>query len=198
MIRTRDCAIEHHVNMAVKHTALTREVFADEVVALYHARTPLHQRNVRFHQLVKGGDPYQVQRLNAQLLFRMFGGPVRLASELEEAVVLALPEPYRSACLAELAGRYGLMAAPQPADTYTGHAAQVGDLAVDFGSAFSAISATMADGSLDHLDANAAPKVISELDELIATATTLRKAHALLIGAPAPAAATATAPLERH
>ena len=118
MKTTRDQVIAHHVNMALRHcAAVTRESFADEVVDLYHQRTPLALRGIQFHAVEKGGDPYAVQRANAQLLFRMLQGPVRLAAELEEAVVLALPQPYQGACLSDLAARYGLLATPMPAWT---------------------------------------------------------------------------------
>jgi hypothetical protein len=38
----------------------------------------------------------------------------RLPAELEEALVLALPDPFRDECLRELSSRYGLLAAREP------------------------------------------------------------------------------------
>jgi hypothetical protein len=86
------------------------------VVSLYDTRTPLAARHVPFHRTA---DVYADQKANAQLLRRMLSidALVRMPVELEEALVLALPEPMRTECLRELADRYGLLAAPKPCGT---------------------------------------------------------------------------------
>jgi hypothetical protein len=183
---TRDRAIAHHIALALKHTELTRESYGDDVVRIYHERTPLHLRHVEFHLQTRGADPYAVLRANAQLLFRQIDGVVRLASEIEEALVLALPEPFRGACLRELAARYGLLAASQPAEQPAGQVSQLGGLSREFGEALQALSKTMDDARLDHADALHAAEVVAQLDDLIAAATTVRAAHsAVLSSAPA-------------
>lgn len=113
---TRTHVIHAHMLAALRHTALDQADFADDVARIYAARTPLHARNIEFHQHVRGTNPYDVKRANEQLLFRMLkpNGPVRMPVELEESVVLALPQPFRDECLAELAARYGLLAAALP------------------------------------------------------------------------------------
>jgi hypothetical protein len=113
---TRAQVIHAHVLTALRHSGLDQADFADSVAALYIERTPLHARGIEFHQHQRGSNPYDVKRANEQLLFRMLkpGGAVRMPAEIEEAVVLSLPQPYRDECLAELAARYGLMAAPIP------------------------------------------------------------------------------------
>lgn len=191
MKTTRDQVIAHHVNMALRHcAAVTRESFADEAVDLYHQRTPLAQRGIQFHAVEKGGDPYAVQRANAQLLFRMLQGPVRLAAELEEAVVLALPQPYQGACLSDLAGRYGLLATPMPAENFAQSAARMGDLATDFGEAVQALAATLGDGHLTPGDRGDAALAVRELKELIATATSLLMQHESVLHLPEPGRAS--------
>jgi hypothetical protein len=194
---TRDQAVAHHVNMALRHTTLTREAFADDVVALYHQRTPLDLRGIAFREFARGGDPYTVQRANAQLLFRMLDGVVRLPAEVEEAVVLALPEPYRGACLHDLAARYGLMAAALPTEAPGAQAAQLGDLANDFGEAVQALAATLGDGHMTPADAGNARIAVRELDDLIARASSLRAQHqAITTGGVTPL--RAAAPGERY
>lgn len=174
---TRDQVVAHHVNMVLRHTTVTRESFADDVVNRYHERTPLELRHIQFHAFQRGGDPYAVQRANAQLLFRMLGNVVRLPVEIEEAVVLSLPEPYRTACLHDLCERYGLLAAPIPGATPEARLAQVGDLATEFGQAVHALATTLGDGHLTPADASNAQLVVRELDELIAKASGLRAQH---------------------
>lgn len=184
MADTRADVISRHVQTALRHAGgLTRESFADEVVALYHDRTALHLRGVQFHAFERGADVYATQRANAQLLFRMLdtGSRVRLPSEVEEAVVLSLPQPYRGECLRELSHRYGLLAVPLPAGDAVGRVVQAGEFAAAFGECVVAMAETLADGHLDARDAANAPRAVKELDDLIALATSLRQAHAAQI-----------------
>lgn len=127
MRETRAHAIHAHVLMAIKHTALDQAEFADDVARIYIERTPLHARHIDFHAHQRGVDPYDVRRANEQLLWRMLkpSGPVRMPVEIEEAVVLALPQPYRDECLRELNARYGLLAAAMPVGAGASLAEQV-------------------------------------------------------------------------
>lgn len=186
---TRSDVICRHVQTALRHAGgLTRESFADAVVLLYHERTPFHLRGVQFHPFDRDADVYAVQRANAQLLFRMLdtNSNVRLASEIEESVVLSLPQPYRGECLRELAHRYGLMAVPLPAPQGGDRVVQVGEFAGAFGGCLLALAQTLGDGHLDADDAANAPRAVKELDELIALATSLREAHAMHIAPTTP------------
>lgn len=108
---TRSQVIERHLRALLRETRTSWPTLASRVVEHYHARTPLHARAVRFHV---GGDAYDDMRANAQLLRRWFDEDTnaRLPADLEEAVVLALDEPYRARCLEDLAARYGLLAVP--------------------------------------------------------------------------------------
>lgn len=176
---TRCGVIFRHVNQALKHTGpLTQENFAAEVADLYQARTQPHLRGVQFHQAARSADIYQTQRLNAQLLFRMLNptGPTRMPCELEEAVVLSLPEPFRNECLRELANRMGLMAVPLP-DTTPGALVTLGAFVSEFGQCVVELSQTIGDGHLDPHDAGNSGRAVKELDDLIAQATSLRAAH---------------------
>lgn len=181
---TRCRVIWRHVDLAIRYRAdLTHEAFGQVVVDHYHARTPLHLRAVKFHALEAGGDVYRVQRTNAQLLFRMLDpeGPTRLCVELEEAVVLSLPEPHRGECLRELSNRYGLLAAPRPADNAQGCAVQLGGFSGAFGDCITQLAVTIGDGWLEPSDADHADEVITALDKLAALTITLRSAHAQLL-----------------
>lgn len=117
MRETRAAAIWYHVDQFLRRTGAKEYDFADAVAELYQLRTPLAGRGVEFEPHAAGSNAYAVMRSRGQLLFRMLkpDGPTRLPVELEEAVVLALPPPYRDECLRELAERMGLLAAPLPA-----------------------------------------------------------------------------------
>lgn len=179
MRETRAATVQAHVLMALRHSGTDQADFADDVASLYHERTPLHARGVEFHQHTRGADPYQVRRANEQLLFRMLkaGGPVRLPVELEEAVVMALPEPYRSECVRELAERYGLLAAALPTRGGCGTQASVGLLAREFGDVLHATAQTFGDGLLEQASPLHCAEVIKQIDQLVACALSLREAH---------------------
>ena len=119
MREPRSQTIARHVREALRHSGLTEQSLAAEVVEQYHRRTSLHERNVEFHSGTTTKQIDEAQRANAQLLRRMFGGLVRMPADLEESIVLALPEPYRRRLLRELAGRHdeqsGVLTPPQHA-----------------------------------------------------------------------------------
>lgn len=107
---SREAVLAHHVAMALRHGGLTLEDFAQAVADHYRQRTPFHARRVPFVE--SGRDPYIAARANAQTLGRMLGmrqGPVRLPVDVEEAIVLALPEPYQHECVRELLDRMGML-----------------------------------------------------------------------------------------
>ena len=164
MREPRSQTIARHVREALRHSGLTEQSLAAEVVEQYHRRTSLHERNVEFHSGTTTKQIDEAQRANAQLLRRMFGGLVRMPADLEESIVLALPEPYRRRLLRELAGRHGLLAVPMPsADCVSQHQA-LADLAREFGEAVEKVSPMLADGKIDASDAAHAPAAIRELE----------------------------------
>jgi hypothetical protein len=119
---TRPQVLLHHINLAT-HAALTFRAYATAVRDVYVARTPVALRGVAFHET---RDPYKDERLNAQTLRRLLDAPDDLPCALEEALVLALPEPFQRECRRELAARYGELAAAIPSGA---HGAAVADAA---------------------------------------------------------------------
>lgn len=114
----RDDVIRHHFDLAVRYSGETAEGLCTRAVDLYLERTPLHARHIAFQP--PGRDPYTAQRHNAQHVRRFLGlsaPDVRLPVEFEEAIVLALPDPFRGECLRELSQRVGLLAAKTPDPT---------------------------------------------------------------------------------
>lgn len=169
----RDAIIAGHVAAAMRHTRLSYEAFAQSVMDHYHASTADTLRNIQFHPVPRT-DPYPAMRANAQLVRRMVEGTaVRMPVEIEESVVLSLPEPYRGTCLRELAARYGLLAAEVPKATAEGQAASLGALLTRCGQSINALAPMLEDGAITGADAHLAPAALAELDHLIAAATTL-------------------------
>lgn len=173
MRESRSQIIAEHVMLAITRSALTERTYAGAVADLYQERTPLHARSVRF---ANSADAYADDEANRQIVKRMLDGRVRMAVDVEEALVLALPEPFRSKLLADLARRFGLLAAELPASHAAGQQHQVGVLIRDMGRALDSLAPMLDDGLLDANDAAHAPLALRELEQLEARIATLNNA----------------------
>lgn len=185
MREPRSRTIANLVRQALRHSGLTEMAYADAVVEHYHRSVALHERTIEFHTGASVDALEAAQRANRQLVRRMLDDTVRLAADIEESLVSALPAPWRDRLLSDLSGRYGLLAARLPATDGASGVAHLGELSREFGEALLALSKTLGDGKLDPTDAPQARKVIAELDDLIAQAMSLRAAHAALLGSAA-------------
>jgi hypothetical protein len=165
--------IAAHVALALSRCSMIERTYAQDVADLYIERTPLHARVVEFHS---SRDPYADAKANTQIVKRMLDGRVRMPVDLEEAFILALPEPYRQHVLAELGERLGLLAAARPATTAAGQRQQVGTLVQHMGDTMQRLAPMLDDGKFDAGDAVHAAGALRELEALQAHAVTLRSA----------------------
>lgn len=173
MRETRAQVIAEHVLLAISRSALTERTYAQAVADLYHERTPLHARTVPFQQ---SRDPYADSEANRQTVKRMLDGRVRMAADLEEALVLALPQPYRDHALAELSARLGLLAVHCPPNLPAGQQHQIGELLQHVGESMKRLAPMLDDGVIDARDAAHADSALRELDVLLGQVVTLRSA----------------------
>lgn len=161
----RSDVIRRHVNNFFRiEKAATEENFSDEVKGIYHDRVPIESdRVIAFHD---GGDAGKMLAANAQIIFRIFKGKVKFPADIEEAVVLALPEPYQADCKAELAERYDMLPA------YISHVrpdksiVNIATLLKEFGETVEALAPMLADGKIDKDDAHLAKKALKETHDL--------------------------------
>lgn len=167
---SRAACIAHHANMALRKSALTDRAYGQTVADLYMQRTPLHVRTIEFHV---SRDPYADERANAQLVKRFLTDVVRMPVDLEEALVLALPEPFRGACLADLAERLNLLAAPRPAQDAMRQTIHLGEMARDAGEVMIALAPMFADGRIDSNDAGLARHALDRIAKTQAMLVTL-------------------------
>ncbi|HZP85889.1 MAG TPA: hypothetical protein VFB54_03650 [Burkholderiales bacterium] len=175
MNETRPQTVIHHVTLALAR-GLTMRSYAADVARLYNERTPSLARAIEFHET---RDPYADERANAQIVQRFVDGRSRLPAEIEEAMVLALPEPYRGECKRDLAARYGDLAAPIPKESDSAAVADVGLLMKECGLALTELSESFGHGYVT--EKTTARDALNKLTDLIATATTIReRLHAQL------------------
>jgi hypothetical protein len=180
MRESRSQLIAEHVLLAISRSALTERTYAQTVADLYHERTALHARSVTF---ASSADPYADSEANRQTVKRMLDGRVRMAVDIEEALILALPQPYRSHLLADLSHRLGLLAAPQPQPTPAGQQQQLGELLRHLGDTVNRLAPMLDDGRMDAGDAAHASAALAELDALQAYAVTLKSSiHQHVLG----------------
>ncbi len=126
-------------------------------------------------RLGEGAELIKALENNGQVLRRYMDGTVKvLPADLEDAWVLALPEPYRGDCERDLARRRGYMATPMPSTATTAQVANCGKFLAEAGQLCEALAPALADGVLCAKDMPHARRIINEVDDVIAAVTTIR------------------------
>lgn len=169
---TRPQTIAHHVRLALGQ-GLTMRRYAADVAEIYTQRTAVSVRTIAFHATA---DIYADERANAQIVKRYLDGEsgYRMPCEIEESLVLALPDPYRSECRRELAARYGELAAPMPAADAGAEQADAGRLMEHCGSALVELAQIWRDGRVTADELAMAKHAADKLTAIIAQCVSLR------------------------
>jgi len=164
---TRSMTVIKHVNDLILSEKVSEGTFADDVKNIYHLRVQDKKfRVVKFHE---GGDTFEDMKANAQLLFRMMKSHVKFPCDLEESVVLALPEERQRNLKAELAARYDLLAAPIPHNNPEDNVFSLAVLLKTTGSTIEALAPVIADGVIDEKDLPHAKTALTEINKTVAS-----------------------------
>lgn len=151
----------------LRETGSNRRTFAMAVAEQYLAITPEDDRTHAF-RLTSGGKVEDDKKHNGQILGRYLDGTVKvLPADLEDAWVLALPQPYREECERELAARRGMLAVRLP-ETPAGTFASLVPLFKRYSGLVDALSPAVADGRLCPEDRPFVPRIKREGRALIA------------------------------
>jgi len=164
----RSETIIRHVTQFMMAEKVSEATFANNVKDIYHGRvTNEKARVVRFHE---DGDAFEDMKANAQLLFRMMkpAATSRLPVDLEEPIVLALPEERQRNLKAELAARYDLLAAPIPHNDPEHNVFSLALLLKTTGGTIEALAPVIADGVIDDNDLPHAKKALKEINKSLA------------------------------
>lgn len=111
---TRSQVIGAMVFTAVLESRLVWNAYADAVVRHYHAHVAQADRIVNFHVAGTAADVARCEDLNTQTVKRLLSGEIRMAVDIEESLLGALPAAQRDRVLAALLARDGLILARQP------------------------------------------------------------------------------------
>ncbi len=166
MTEPRSQVIWRHVHALINQTSTTWPTFCTDVRANYEHAVPPDMRRVEFSS---HRDTHQRMLLDAQTLRRFehdykFGLP----ADIEEAMVGALPHVRRQRLTSELAGRYGLLAAPIP--NHAGHDDAVGisRMMKETGEALAAVAPMLEDGIIDSNDRRLAKNALQQINDAMA------------------------------
>jgi hypothetical protein len=168
----RQAVIYAATRKMLDETALDATTFAMHVAERYVYSTAPDVRQVKL-RLGEGAELIKAMENNGQILRRYMDGTVKtLPADLEDAWVLALPEPYRSDCERDLARRRGRLSFEvmdgldgAECTALGGVLSQTGELCTEWGKA-------LEDGQLTEAEVK---RICDEADDVIAAVLQLRK-----------------------
>jgi hypothetical protein len=171
----RSRLIGRYIENWLNGTIEKQSAYADSVREIYHSHYPdPADRRVKFKT---SGDIYSDLRENRQIVMRRLRGEIKFESDIEEAVIEALPERERMALYRLLLARVGLLAVKIPAVTTPGAAQDLGRFAREFAEAVEAVGVLLGDGVIDCNDTpEELQRAKKELDDLIGAAFTFKVA----------------------
>lgn len=171
----RQQVVYAHTRRMLDATASNYTSFAMDVAERYLSMVAPDVRQVKL-RTGEGVELIKAMENNAQVLRRYMDGTVKtLPADLEDAWVMALPEPFRGECERDLARRRGMLAVQIPADDEAAQAVGLSRLAHEFGELMSALAPALADGKLDATDLPYARRILDESDDLISAVVALRR-----------------------
>lgn len=175
-LRPRSAVVFDHTRRMLDRTAMCTRKFAMHVAEQYVALVAPDLRQVPFRLGVTGDDLIRAEKHNAQQIGRYMDGTIKaLPADLEDAWVLALPEPYRGDCERELAQRRGCYSERKLAPGESGEVVGVGQILLEFGQLMEALGPALADGSITEADLPHARRILNESDDVIAALLSIRR-----------------------
>ena len=171
----RSAVLFAHTRRMLDSTAMCVRKFSTALAEQYMARVPVDLRSVPFRWGVTLDDMIKAEKHNAQIVSRYMDGTVKvLPADLEDAWVLALPEPFRCACERDLAARRGRVSFQRP-DCDAGDAEVIAPVLKEAGELCTVWGQVVADRTItpDELS-----RLVREADDVIAAVMRLRQ-HAV-------------------
>lgn len=168
----RSAVLFAHTRRMLDSTAMCVRKFSTALAEQYMARVPVDLRSVPFRWGVTLDDMIKAEKHNAQIVSRYMDGTVKvLPADLEDAWVLALPEPFRCACERDLAARRGRVSFQLP-DCDAGDAEVIAPVLKEAGELCTVWGQVVADRTIT---ADELARLVRESDDVIAAVMRLRK-----------------------
>lgn len=168
----RQTVVYAYTRRMLDETAVNANQFAMAVAEQYVSTVAPDVRQVKL-RLGEGDDLIRALKNNGQILRRYMDGTLKvLPSDLEDAWVMALPEPYRSDCERDLALRRQMLAVRMPSQDALS-VASMSKLFEEYGHLMQALAPALADGKFGPEDKPHVPRIKSEGRDLIAAVLAL-------------------------
>lgn len=181
----RQSVVLGYTRRMLDETAMNANTFAMAVAERYLELVAPDVRTVPF-RIGAGDEILKDARNNGQLLRRYMDGTVKvLPADLEDAWVLALPEPYRGACERDLARRRGYLPVRIWEAIEDGPVASLGAITSEFSELLEALAPALADGRICEADLPYAKRILNESDDLIGAVLAMRRKVQALLPQPA-------------
>lgn len=168
----RQSVLYGYTRLMLDETASNAATFAMVVAEQYLQLVAPDVRCVPL-RLGEGDALLGAMKNNAQILRRFMDGTVKaLPADLEDAWVMALPEPYRSDCERDLARRRGRYSMALPEQLSAPDVACIAEVMKRTGELCAGWGMSLADG---HLSVTEERQVIDDSDDVIAAVLALRR-----------------------
>lgn len=174
---TRRDVLTYYLDRAKHETRFTLEDFAAALTFEYHDQVPAHARGLDLDVPDIQGPLQAYAHAIGRIVKRVqryADGSTHLPCELEEAWAAALPEPYRSECRAELARRYGFLAARTREADACSDGEAVSRIMTETGDCIQSLSRALADGRIDAQDLVENPDLLAQLLDAEAALASVR------------------------
>lgn len=167
----RQVVIYSYTRRMLDETATNANTFAMAVAERYLATTAPDVRQVPF-RLGEGDELFAAMKNNGQILRRYMDGTVKvLPADVEDAWLLALPNPYRGECERALAQRRRRVSYELPADASDKDFSTIADVLAEAGDLCAAWGRAMADGTVDD---DEFARLVAESDDVMASVLKFR------------------------
>ncbi|MEN5208006.1 hypothetical protein ABE493_07770 [Stenotrophomonas terrae] len=169
----RQEVVYFYTDKAIRETGTNRRSYAMVVADRYLQMMAEDDCDVPF-RITRGGDVENDKKHNGQILGRYLDGVVKkLPADLEDALVLSLPEPYHSDCERELARRRGMLAVPMPSGVRTS-VASMAALFTEYAEHVEALAPALENGRFGPEDRPHRGKINATGDAVIAAVLAVR------------------------
>lgn len=176
----RQSVVYSYTRRMLDETATNANSFAMAVAERYHQLVAPDVRQVNL-RLGEGDALSRAMDANGQILRRYMDGTVKvLPADLEDAWVLALPEPYRSDCERDLARRRGHLCVRLETGDESA-VSGVAQISTEFGELLGAIAPALADGRINEADRVHALQILNKSDDLISAVLSVRRSITALL-----------------
>lgn len=173
---TRSSVIFAHTRRMLAATNVGLRSWSWGVLKHYLELVSPNDRQVPLKSGVSDLELFKAERHNAQQIARYMDGTIKaLPADLEDAWVMALPEPFRSDCERELAQRRGRYSERRHEATEEGRVRGIGEMMIEFGQLMEAVAPAVKDGKIDAADLPFARRILNESDDVIAALLSLRR-----------------------